>query len=80
MEEKIIERAEMKLQLDALVIQQGRLVDTNKGLTSLLAFFPLFPLSPPPSLTFSYSLLSSPLISPSFLLFLLSLSSSSTFY
>lgn len=32
MEEKIIERAEMKLQLDALVIQQGRLVDTNKAM------------------------------------------------
>lgn len=31
MEEKIIERAEMKLQLDALVIQQGRMVDTNKA-------------------------------------------------
>lgn len=31
-EEKIIERAEMKLQLDALVIQQGRLVEQNKAL------------------------------------------------
>lgn len=30
-EEKVVERAEMKLHLDALVIQQGRLVDTNKG-------------------------------------------------
>jgi SWI/SNF-related matrix-associated actin-dependent regulator of chromatin subfamily A member 5 len=32
-EEKIIERAEMKLRLDALVIQQGRLVEQNKALS-----------------------------------------------
>eukprot|EP01102_Stenamoeba_stenopodia_P001721 TRINITY_DN1156_c0_g1_i5.p1 TRINITY_DN1156_c0_g1~~TRINITY_DN1156_c0_g1_i5.p1 ORF type:complete len:909 (-),score=259.27 TRINITY_DN1156_c0_g1_i5:116-2842(-) len=30
-EEKVVERAEMKLHLDALVIQQGRLVDQNQG-------------------------------------------------
>ena len=30
--EKIVERAEAKLHLDALVIQQGRLVEQNKGL------------------------------------------------
>jgi len=30
-EEKIVERAEMKLHLDQLVIQQGRLVDTNRA-------------------------------------------------
>lgn len=32
-EEKIIEKAEKKLQLDALVIQQGRLVQQNKALS-----------------------------------------------
>jgi len=32
-EEKIVERAEVKLRLDALVIQQGRLVEQNKALT-----------------------------------------------
>lgn len=32
-EEKIVERAEMKLQLDALVIQQGRLVEQNKAMS-----------------------------------------------
>lgn len=32
-EEKIVERAEMKLQLDALVIQQGRLVEQNRALS-----------------------------------------------
>jgi SWI/SNF-related matrix-associated actin-dependent regulator of chromatin subfamily A member 5 len=32
-EEVIIERAETKLRLDALVIQQGRLVEQNKPLT-----------------------------------------------
>lgn len=32
-EEKVIERAEAKLHLDALVIQQGRLVEQNKALT-----------------------------------------------
>jgi hypothetical protein len=31
-EEKIVERAEMKLQLDAVVIQQGRLVEQSKAL------------------------------------------------
>jgi len=31
MEEKMVEKAEMKLQLDALVIQQGRLVEANKN-------------------------------------------------
>jgi SWI/SNF-related matrix-associated actin-dependent regulator of chromatin subfamily A member 5 len=31
-EERIIERAEMKLRLDAVVIQQGRLVDSNQKL------------------------------------------------
>lgn len=31
-EERIVERAEMKLRLDALVIQQGRLVDKQKNL------------------------------------------------
>ena len=31
-EEKIVERAESKLYLDALVIQQGRLVEKQKGL------------------------------------------------
>jgi len=30
-EEKIVERAESKLYLDALVIQQGRLIEQNKG-------------------------------------------------
>lgn len=30
-EEKIVERAEAKLHLDALVIQQGRLVEQSKG-------------------------------------------------
>lgn len=33
-EEKVVERAEAKLQLDALVIQQGRLVEQNKALNS----------------------------------------------
>ncbi len=33
-EEKIVERAERKLYLDALVIQQGRLVEQNKGTLS----------------------------------------------
>jgi len=32
-EEKVIERAEAKLYLDALVIQQGRLAETNKALS-----------------------------------------------
>merc|ERR1712137_457305 len=32
-EEKVVERAEAKLYLDALVIQQGRLVETNKSLS-----------------------------------------------
>jgi superfamily II DNA or RNA helicase len=32
-EEKIVERAELKLKIDALVIQQGRLVDQNKALS-----------------------------------------------
>ena len=32
-EEKIVERAEIKLQLDALVIQQGRLVEQNRALS-----------------------------------------------
>lgn len=32
-EEKVVERAEMKLHLDALVIQQGRLVDANKSMS-----------------------------------------------
>lgn len=32
-EEKIVERAETKLRLDALVIQQGRLVDQNRALS-----------------------------------------------
>eukprot|EP01116_Phalansterium_solitarium_P005922 TRINITY_DN181_c1_g1_i1.p1 TRINITY_DN181_c1_g1~~TRINITY_DN181_c1_g1_i1.p1 ORF type:complete len:1111 (+),score=402.66 TRINITY_DN181_c1_g1_i1:110-3442(+) len=32
-EEKVVERAEAKLHLDALVIQQGRLVEQNKALT-----------------------------------------------
>eukprot|EP01126_Amoeba_proteus_P048883 TRINITY_DN5672_c0_g1_i9.p1 TRINITY_DN5672_c0_g1~~TRINITY_DN5672_c0_g1_i9.p1 ORF type:complete len:843 (-),score=238.21 TRINITY_DN5672_c0_g1_i9:181-2709(-) len=32
-EEKIVERAETKLHLDAMVIQQGKLVDQNAGLT-----------------------------------------------
>ncbi|GAM25015.1 hypothetical protein SAMD00019534_081900, partial [Acytostelium subglobosum LB1] len=31
MEEKMVEKAEMKLQLDAVVIQQGRLVEQNKS-------------------------------------------------
>ena len=31
-EEKIVERAEMKLHLDAVVIQQGRLIEQNKAL------------------------------------------------
>ena len=35
-EEKVVERAEMKLHLDALVIQQGRLVDTNKSMYILV--------------------------------------------
>ncbi|GAM19037.1 hypothetical protein SAMD00019534_022120 [Acytostelium subglobosum LB1] len=34
MEEKMVERAEMKLQLDAAVIQQGRLVEQSKGANS----------------------------------------------
>jgi SWI/SNF-related matrix-associated actin-dependent regulator of chromatin subfamily A member 5 len=33
-EEKIVERAETKLHLDALVIQQGRLVDQQKGIVA----------------------------------------------
>jgi len=33
-EEKMIERAEMKLRLDQLVIQQGRLADQQKGTSS----------------------------------------------
>jgi SWI/SNF-related matrix-associated actin-dependent regulator of chromatin subfamily A member 5 len=33
LEEKIVERAEAKLQLDALVIQQGRLLETSKALS-----------------------------------------------
>eukprot|EP01094_Clydonella_sp_ATCC50884_P011180 TRINITY_DN2098_c0_g1_i2.p1 TRINITY_DN2098_c0_g1~~TRINITY_DN2098_c0_g1_i2.p1 ORF type:complete len:532 (-),score=181.27 TRINITY_DN2098_c0_g1_i2:92-1687(-) len=33
-EEKIVERAEKKLYLDALVIQQGRLVEQNKAMSS----------------------------------------------
>ena len=32
-EEKIIERAEKKLYLDAVVIQQGRLMEKNKNLS-----------------------------------------------
>jgi len=32
-EEKVVERAEAKLHLDALVIQQGRLIEQNKALT-----------------------------------------------
>jgi SWI/SNF-related matrix-associated actin-dependent regulator of chromatin subfamily A member 5 len=32
-EEKIVERAELKLKIDALVIQQGRLVEQNKALS-----------------------------------------------
>ena len=33
-EERIVERAEMKLRLDALVIQQGRLADREKKVLS----------------------------------------------
>lgn len=32
-EEKIVERAEKKLYLDAVVVQQGRLQQTNKSLS-----------------------------------------------
>ena len=34
-EERIVERAEMKLRLDALVIQQGRLADREKKVWQL---------------------------------------------
>ena len=37
-EEKIVERAEAKLYLDALVIQQGRLAEQNKGTYSLMNY------------------------------------------
>jgi SWI/SNF-related matrix-associated actin-dependent regulator of chromatin subfamily A member 5 len=36
-EEKIVERAERKLYLDAVVIQQGRLLDQNKSLSRVRA-------------------------------------------
>lgn len=42
LEEKIVERAERKLHLDALVIQQGRLVDSNKGLLFVLTTLGVF--------------------------------------
>ena len=34
MEEKIVERAEMKLHLDQIVIQQGRLVDSHQKVSN----------------------------------------------
>ncbi len=34
-EEKIVERAERKLYLDAVVIQQGRLMEENKSLSKV---------------------------------------------
>ena len=38
-EEKIVERAEAKLHLDALVIRQGQLVEKNKGMrTRVIAY------------------------------------------
>ena len=45
MEEKIIERAQKKLYLDAAVIQQGRLAETSKALSKDLTLTLTLPLT-----------------------------------